>query len=75
MDSSRRVDINRVSGRQNRIAGRGKILSQSWAKNLYLLYIKCRFTMLVYEKCTEVTKRLQKIEIFFFGREVMGIAC
>ena len=32
MDSSRRVDIDRMSGRQNRIAGRGEILSQSWVK-------------------------------------------
>ena len=32
MDRSRRVDIDRVSGRQNRIAGRGEILSQTWRK-------------------------------------------
>ena len=32
MDSSRGVDIDRVSGRQNRIAGRGEILSQTWRK-------------------------------------------
>ena len=33
MDRSRRVDIDGVSGRQNRIAGRGEILSQSWRKS------------------------------------------
>ena len=32
MDRSRGVDIDRVSGRQNRIAGRGEILSQTWRK-------------------------------------------
>ena len=32
MDRSRRVDIDRMSGRQNRIAGRGVLTSQSRRK-------------------------------------------
>ena len=39
MDSSRRVDIDRMSGRQNRIAGRGEILSQTWRKTANFMKI------------------------------------
>ena len=39
MDRSRRVDIDRVSGRQNRIAGRGEILSQTWRKTEHVMEI------------------------------------